>query len=55
MLDANPPIDETPPSINDIEEAVARTRDGKAAGICDICVELLKTGDGALIFGLYAV
>ena len=42
-LDADPPIDETAPSI----EAVAKLRGGKAAGICNISAELLR--------GLHAV
>ena len=36
-LDADPPIDETAPSIGDVKETVANLRDGKAAGICNIC------------------
>ena len=43
-LDADPPIDETAPSIGDVKEAVAKLRGGKAAGICSISAELLKAG-----------
>ena len=43
-LDADPPIDETAPSIDDVKEAVARLRGGKAAGICNISAELLNAG-----------
>ena len=44
-LDADPPIDETAPSIGDGKEAVAKLRGGKAAaGIYNISVELLKAG-----------
>ena len=41
-LDADPPIDETAPSIGDVKEAVAKLMGGKAAGICNISAELLK-------------
>ena len=43
-LDADPPIDETAPSIGDVKEAVAKFIGGKAAGICNISAELLKAG-----------
>ena len=43
-LDAEPPINETAPSIDDGKEAVAMLRSGKAAGICNISAELLKAG-----------
>ena len=54
-LDADPPIDETAPSIGDGKEAVAKLRDGKAAGIRNISAELLKAGGEAMIRGLHAV
>ena len=54
-LDADPPFDETAPSIGDVKEAVAKLRGGKAAGICNISVELLKAGGDAMIHGLHAV
>ena len=54
-LDADPPIDETAPSICDIKEAVANLRGGKAAGICNIRAELLKAGGEAMTHGLHAV
>ena len=56
-LDADPPIDETAPSIGDVKEAVAaKLRGGKAAaGICNIRAELLKAGGEAMIRGLHAV
>ena len=54
-LDADPPIDETAPSIGDVKEAVAKLRGGKAAGICNISAELLKAGGEAMIRGLHAV
>ena len=54
-LDADPPIDETAPSIDDVKEAVAKLRDGKAAGICNMRAELLKAGGEAIICGLHAV
>ena len=54
-LDADPPIDETAPSIGDVKEAVAKLRGGKAADICKISAELLKAGVEAMIRGLHAV
>ena len=50
MLDADLPIDKTAPSIGDVKETVA-----KAAGICNIRVELLKAGGEAMTHGLHAV
>ena len=55
QLDADPPIDETAPSIDDVKEAVANLRVRKAAGICNTSAKLLKTGGEAMIHGLYAV
>ena len=54
MLDADPLIDKTAPSIH-VKEAVAKLRGGKAAGICNISAELLKAGGEATIRGLHAV
>ena len=51
-LDADPPIDETALSIDDVKEAVAKVRSEKAAGICNISAELLKTGVEAMIRGV---
>ena len=51
MLDADPPTDETAPSIYHVKEAVAKLRCGKAAGVCNISAELLK----AMIHRLHAV
>ena len=48
-LDADPPIDDTAPSIGDVKEAVAKLRGEKAAGICNISAELLKGGGEAMI------
>ena len=47
-LDADPPIDETAPSIDDINEAVANS-------ICNISAELLRAGGEAMIRGLHVV
>ena len=52
---ADPPIDETAPSIGDVKEAVAKLRGGKAAGICNISAELRKAGGEAMIRGVHAV
>ena len=38
----DPPIDETAPSIDDVKEAVAKLRGGKAVGICNISAGLPK-------------
>ncbi|KAG0714238.1 hypothetical protein GWK47_001654 [Chionoecetes opilio] len=43
-VDADPPIDETAPSLDEVREAVAKLRGGKAAGVCNISAELLKAG-----------
>ena len=40
-LDADPPIEETAPSIDDVKEAVAKLRGGQAASIRTISAELL--------------
>ena len=55
LLDADPPINEATPSIDRVKEAVAKLKDGKAAGICNISVELLKAGGEAMIRELHAV
>lgn len=49
------PIDESPLLVDEVEEALARLRDGKAGGICKISVELLKTGGVAMIQGFHLV
>ena len=54
-LDADPPIDETAPSIDDMKVSVAKLSGGKAAGICNISAELLKAGGETMIHGLHAV
>ena len=55
MLDADPLIDETAPSIDYVKEAVAMLRGGKATGVLNISVELLKARSEAMIRGLHAV
>ena len=55
MAEANPPIDEAPPSLDEVREAVARLRGGKAPGVCNISAELLKAGGEAMTRGLHAV
>ncbi|KAG0711895.1 LINE-1 retrotransposable element ORF2 protein [Chionoecetes opilio] len=54
-VDADPPIDKTAPSLDEVREAVAKLRGGKAAGVCNISAELLKAGGEAMIRGLHAV
>ena len=57
----NPPsgylqtINEVAASLDEVKEAVARLRGGKATGICNISAELLKAGGEAMIHGLHAV
>ena len=55
VVDANPSINEAAPSIDEVKEAVAKLRGGKAAGICNISAELLKAEGEAMIRGLHAV
>ncbi|KAG0717242.1 Retrovirus-related Pol polyprotein from type-1 retrotransposable element R2 [Chionoecetes opilio] len=54
-VDADPPIDETAPSLDEVREAVAKLKGGKAAGVCNSSAELLKAGGEAMIRGLHAV
>ena len=54
-LVADPPIDVAVPSLAEVREAVAKLRGGKAPGVCNISVELLKGGGDAMIRGLHAV
>ncbi|KAG0729173.1 Transposon TX1 uncharacterized protein [Chionoecetes opilio] len=54
-VDADPPIDETAPSLDEVREAVAKLRGGKAAGVCNISAELLKARGEAMTRGLHAV
>ena len=55
VVDADLPINEAAPSIDEVKEAVSKLRGGKAAGICNISAELLKAGGEAMIRGLHAV
>ena len=52
---ADPPLDETPPSLAKVREAVRKLKGGKAAGVCNISAEMLKAGGEAMIHGLHAV
>ena len=49
VMDADPSINEAPPSIDEVKDAVAKLRSGKAAGICNIREEFLKVGGEAMI------
>ncbi|KAG0720925.1 LINE-1 retrotransposable element ORF2 protein [Chionoecetes opilio] len=42
-------------ALDEVREAVAKLRGGKAAGVCNISAELLKAGGEAMIRGLHAV
>ena len=55
MVDADPTINKAAPSLDEVKEAVARLRGGKAAGICNISAKLLKGGGEAMIRELHAV
>ena len=52
---ADPPVDETPPSLAEVREAVNKLKGGKAAGVCNVSAEMLKGGGEAMIHGLHAV
>ena len=54
VVDVDPPINEAPPSTNEVKEAIARLMGGKTADICNIRAELLKAGGEAMIRGLHA-
>ena len=45
VADADPSIDESPPSLDEVREAVVKLRGGKAPGICNISVGMLKEGE----------
>ena len=49
------PIRKATPSIAEVRMAVAKLKGGKAAGVCGIAGELLKSGGDAMIKGLHAV
>ena len=55
MSAADPPVDETPPSLAEVREAVNKLKCGKAAGICNVSAEMLKAGGEAMTRGLHAV
>ena len=55
MMDADLPINQAAPSIDEVKEAVEKLTDGKATGICNLSAELLKAGGEAMIHGLHAV
>ena len=44
VMDADPLINETAPSTDDVKEVVKNLRDGKTAGFCNISAEVLKAG-----------
>ena len=48
-LDADPPVDETVSSIDDVKEAVANLRGRKAAGIFNISAEHLRACSSTLL------
>ena len=42
VVDADPPINEAAPSIDEVKKAVAKLQGGKVADICNISSKLLK-------------
>ncbi len=52
---ADPPVDETPPSLAEVREAVNKLKGGKAVGVCNISAEMVKAGGETMIHGLHAV
>ena len=44
ILDADLPVDGSASSIDDVKEALAKLRDKKLTGICNINAKLLKDG-----------
>lgn len=54
-LDANPPIDETAPSVDDVKEAVAKLRSERQLGVCKISAELLKVRYETMIHKLHGI
>ncbi len=52
---ADPPVDETPPSLAEVREAVNKLEGGKAVGVCNINAEMLKAGVETIIHVLHAL
>lgn len=55
MAPADPPTDETEPSLAKVREAVKKLESEKAARICNISAEMLKAGSKAVIRELHAI
>lgn len=55
VADVDLPSDETAPSLDEFIEALARSKIGKALGVCNISAESLKDGGLAVTHGLLAV
>lgn len=53
VVDADPPVDETSPSLDEVRETLARLNIGKVAGVWYTNGELLSAGV-AVILGLHA-
>lgn len=51
--DANPLIDEAAPFLDEMKEAKAKLKDGKATDVCNISAELVKAGGEATTRGLH--
>lgn len=54
-LNSDPPIEEVPPSLDEVREVLTRLKGGKASDVCSINAELAKAGGEAVTRGLHAV
>lgn len=55
ITDADPAINQTASSLDEVSEPVAKLKDGKAPGVCNISAVLLKAGRPAKDRGLHIV
>lgn len=55
IMGADIPIDETPPSVDEIREAVVRLMGGKVPGVCSINAKLLQTRGAVVTRRLHVV
>jgi hypothetical protein len=52
-LDADPPASCAPPTVEETRKAVVQLKDEKAAGVCGMHAEMLKTGGDAALSWLH--
>lgn len=55
MAAADPPIDKTPPSLVEVREGARKLTSGKAAGVCNVSIEVFKARSKVIIHGLHPV